>query len=147
MNRSFRSFCRVGVIALVGIGAMAACAAFADTNLVNKKFWVVDGTDDSATNASSITVSTNGYAVGAFTELAFSYNIDGTNVVPVGVVKGSGEIQMAVPYGPFGGSFFLTGYWDCDDHQSGHSVEGREGARAGVEGEDFQSGVDGGERL
>jgi hypothetical protein len=114
MNRSFRSFCRVGVIALVGIGAMAACAAFADTNLVNKKFWVVDGTDDSATNASSITVSTNGYAVGAFTELAFSYNIDGTNVVPVGVVKGSGEIQMAVPYGPFGGSFFLTGYWDCD---------------------------------
>jgi hypothetical protein len=49
-----------------------------------------------------------------FSELAFSYNIDGTNVVPVGVVKGSGEIQMAVPNGPFGGSFFLTGYWDCD---------------------------------
>ncbi len=114
MNPSFRSSCRVGVIALVGIGAMAACAAFADTNVVNEKFWVVDGTDDLATNASSITVSTNGYAVGAFTELAFSYNIDGTNVVPVGVVKGSGEIQMAVPYGPFGGSFFLTGYWDCN---------------------------------
>jgi hypothetical protein len=48
------------------------------------------------------------------TELALSYNIDGTNVVPVCVVKGRGEIQMAVPNRPFGGSFFLTGYWDCD---------------------------------
>jgi hypothetical protein len=114
MNRSFRSFCRGGVIALVGIGALTGRATVADTILVNQKFWVVDGTDDSATNASSITVTVDGQAMGAFTELAFSYNIDGTNVVPVGVVKGSGEIQMAVPYGPFGGSFFLTGYWDCD---------------------------------
>ncbi|MGA2605613.1 MAG: hypothetical protein ABSG14_15450 [Verrucomicrobiia bacterium] len=114
MNRCFRSFCRVAAIALVGIGAMAGGAAFADTNVVNEKFWVVEGTDDSATNASSIAVSLKGQAVGMFSELAFSYNIDGTNVVPVGVVKGSGEIQMAVPNGPFGGSFFLTGYWDCD---------------------------------
>ena len=114
MKSCFRDFYRVGVISLAGIGVMAGQAAFADTNLVNEKFWVVDGTDDLATNASSMTVTTNGQAVGAFSELAFSYNIDGTNVVPVGVVKGSGEIQMAVPFGPFGGSFFLTGYWDCD---------------------------------
>lgn len=114
MNYSFRSFRRVAVIALVGIGAMVSRPADADTNLVNEKFWVIDGTDDLATNASGITVTVNGQAMGAFTELAFSYNIDGTNVVPVGVVKGSGEIQMAVPTGPFGGSFFLTGYWDCD---------------------------------
>ena len=114
MNRSFRSFCRVGVIALVGIGAMTGRAAFADTNLVTEKSWVINGTDDPATNASSIAVTVNGHAMGAFTELAFSYNIQGTNVVPVGVVKGSGEIQMAVPFGPFGGSFFLTSYWDCD---------------------------------
>ncbi|MGD1020660.1 MAG: hypothetical protein ABSA12_15200 [Verrucomicrobiia bacterium] len=114
MNCNFRSFRRVVVIALVGIGVMARHTAFADTNLVNQKFWVINGTDDLATNASSIVVTVNGHAMGAFTELAFSYNIDGTNVAPVGVIKGSGEIQMAVPYGPFGGSFFLTGYWDCD---------------------------------
>jgi hypothetical protein len=114
MNRCFRSFCRVAAVALAGTGAMAGGAALADTSVVNEKFWVVDGTDDSATNANSMAVSLKGQAVGAFSELAFSYNIDGTNVVPVGVVKGSGEIQMAVPNGPFGGSFFLTGYWDCD---------------------------------
>jgi hypothetical protein len=114
MNPSFRSFCRAGVMALVGISAMTGRAAFADTNLVNQKFWVIDGTDDSATNASSIAVTVNGHAMGGFTELAFSYNVGGTNLVPVGVVKGSGEIQMALPAGPFGGSFFLTGYWDCD---------------------------------
>jgi hypothetical protein len=114
MNCNFRSFRPVVVLALVGIGAVTGRAAFADTNLVNEKFWAVDGTDDSATNASSIAVTVKGQAMGAFTELAFSYNIDGTNVVPVCLVKGSGEIQMAVPNGPFGGSFFLTGYWDCD---------------------------------
>ena len=114
MRYYFRNFYCVGVIALAGIGAIAGSAAFADTNLVNEKFWVVDGTDDLATNASSITVTTNDHAVGAFSELAFSYNVGGTNLVPGGVVKGSGEIQMAVPDGPFGGSFFLTGYWDRD---------------------------------
>jgi hypothetical protein len=114
MKCCFRNFYRVGLISLAGIGAMAGKAALADTNLVNEKFWVVDGTDDLATNASSITVTTDGHAAGAFSELAFSYNIEGTNLAPVGVVKGSGEIQMAVPNGPFGGSFFLTGYWDCD---------------------------------
>ena len=114
MNYSFRSFCHVVVMALVGIGVMTGRAAFADTNVVNEKSWVIDGTDDPATNASSIAVSWKKQAVGAFTELAFSYNIDGTNVVPVCVIKGSGEIQMALPFSPFGGSFFLTGYWDCD---------------------------------
>jgi hypothetical protein len=114
MNPSFRSFCRVGVVALLGIGALTGRAALADTNVVSEKSWVIDGTDDLATNASSIAVTVKDQAVGAFTELAFSYNIDGTNVVPVCVIKGSGEIQMALPYGPFGGSFFLTGYWDCN---------------------------------
>ena len=114
MNPSFRSFCRTGVVALLGIGALTGRAAFGDTNLVSEKSWVIDGTDDLATNASSMAVSLKGHEVGTFTELLFSYNIDGTNVVPVCVIKGSGEIQMALPYGPFGGSFFLTGYWDCN---------------------------------
>ncbi len=98
----------------MGIGATASQAVFADTNLVSQKSWVVDGTDDPATNASSIAVTVNGHAIGSFGELAFSCEIEGTNAVPEGVVKGSGEVQLAVPNGPFGGSFFLTGYWDCD---------------------------------
>jgi hypothetical protein len=114
MNPSFRSFRRAGMVVLLGIGVLTGRAAFADTNVVNEKFWVVDGTDDPATNASSITVSLKKQPMGAFTELAFSYNIDGTNVVPVCVVKGSGEIDLAVPNNPFGGSYFMTGYWDCD---------------------------------
>ncbi|HVM59365.1 MAG TPA: hypothetical protein VMV72_00730 [Verrucomicrobiae bacterium] len=114
MNRYCSSFRRVGAIALAAIGLMATRTSQADTNLVNRKSWVVDGTDDPATNASLITVTVNGHPMGAFGELAFSYNIEGTNVLPVGVVKGSGEIKLALPNGPFGGSFFLTGYWDCD---------------------------------
>lgn len=114
MHFSFRSFCRVGVVVLLGIGAMTSRSSYADTNLVSEKFWVVTGTDDPATNASSISVSVKKQAMGSFSELTFSYNTQGTNVLPVCVVKGSGEIKMAVPTGPFGGSFFLTSYWDCD---------------------------------
>jgi hypothetical protein len=104
----------VGVVVLLGIGAVMSRSSYADTNLVNEKFWVVTGTDDLATNASSISVSVKKHAMGSFSELAFSYNTQGTNVLPVCVVKGSGEIKMAVPTGPFGGSFFLTSYWDCN---------------------------------
>jgi len=114
MKHYWSSFRGLAAIALIGVGATAGRPVVADTNLVNEKSWVVDGTDDLSTNASSISVTTNGQAAGSFSELAFSYNIDGTNVVPVGVVKGSGEIKLAVPNQPFGGSFFLTGYWDCD---------------------------------
>jgi hypothetical protein len=114
MNQSFRGFPRTSVLVVLGIVALMNRETFADTNLVSNKFWMVNGADDLATNASSISVSVKGRAVGGFSELAFSYNMGGTNVVPVCLVKGSGEIQMAVPNGPFGGTFFLTGYWDCD---------------------------------
>jgi len=114
MNRCWSSFPTLATIALMGIGVTAGRAIYADTNLVDEKSWVVVGTDDLSTNASGIAVSVNGHAMGTFGELAFSYILEGTNAVPVGVVKGSGEIQLAVPNGPFGGSFFLTGYWDCD---------------------------------
>jgi hypothetical protein len=113
-HRSCRSFHLV-VIVFLGLFAVPSSKVLADTNLLTTASWVVDGTDDTGTNASDITMSVNGHAVGAFSELSVSYNVGDTGVVAVGTIKGSGEIRMALPPpGVFGGSFYTTGYWDCD---------------------------------
>jgi hypothetical protein len=113
-HRSCKSF-HVVVIAFLGLFAVLSPKVLADTNLVFEGGWVVDGTDDTGTNASDITMSVNGHAVGAFSELLVSYDVGDTGVVAVATVKGSGEIRLALPPpGVFGGSFYTTGYWDCD---------------------------------
>jgi hypothetical protein len=57
----------------------------------------------------------NGRAAGSFSELLISYDVGDTGVVAVATIKGTGEISMALPPpGVFGGSFFTTGYWDCN---------------------------------
>ena len=87
----------------------------ADTNLVDKESWVVDGTDDTNANAASITMSVNGHAMGSFSKLLVSSDVGGSGVVAVCTITGAGEIRMALPPpGEFGGSFFLTSYWDCN---------------------------------
>ena len=89
--------------------------ALADTNLVDKLSWVVDGSDDTGPNATNIAISVQGHAVGSFSKLVISYNVGGTGVVTVCTITGAGEIRLALPPpGQFGGSFFLTSYWDCD---------------------------------
>jgi hypothetical protein len=112
----FRTGLHLAVIIGLGIGAIVSCQAFADTNLVDREPWVIDGTDDTGPTPSSITMSVKGQAAGAFSELAVSYDVGGTGVVTVATIKGSGEIRFSLPPpGEFGGSFFTTGYWDCDE--------------------------------
>ena len=115
-HRHLQKSFHFAAIILLGIGAVASRQAFADTNLVDKDAWVIDGTDDTGPTPGNITMSVKGQAAGAFSELAISYDVVGTGVVTVCTIKGSGEIRLSLPPpGEFGGSFFTTGYWDCDE--------------------------------
>ena len=106
----------LGVIILLGICAIADRNALADTNLVNNGFWVIDGTDDMGPNPTNITLSVDGHPVSSFSELMLSYNVGGSGVVAVCTIKGSGGIRLSLPPpGVFGGTFFTTGYQDCDE--------------------------------
>jgi len=101
---------------LLGIGVIIGRATLADTNLLDNGFWVVDGTDDTGPNPTNITLSVDGHSVSSFSELVLSYNVGGSGVVAVCTIKGSGGIRLSLPPpGEFGGTFFTTGYEDCDD--------------------------------
>src|SRR6266853_136568 len=101
---------------LLGICAIMCESAMADTNLVDNGFWVIDGTDDTGTNPTNITLSVDGHPVSSFSELILSYNVGGSGVVTVCTIKGSGGIRLSLPPpGEFGGTFFTTGYQDCDE--------------------------------
>ena len=112
---SYRSLCLAAVI-LLGFCTIAERNTFADTNLVDNGFWVIDGTDDTGPNPTNITLSVDGHPVSSFSELILSYNVGGSGVVAVCTIKGSGAIRLSLPPpGVFGGTFFTTGYEDCDE--------------------------------
>src|SRR5258708_32781011 len=101
---------------LLGIGAISGQSTFGDTNLLDNGFWVMDGTDDTGPNPTNIALSVDGHAVSSFSELVLSYNVGGSGVVAVCTIKGSGGIRLSLPPpGEFGGTFFTTGYQDCDE--------------------------------
>ena len=104
------------IIFFLGIGMVTSRKALADTNLVNKGSWVIDGTDDTGPNPTNIAMSVRGQAAGSFSKLVVSYDAGGTGVATVCTITGAGEIRLTPPPpAEFGGSFFTTGYWDCDD--------------------------------
>jgi hypothetical protein len=112
----FGRFKGLGLGLFFGICAIAAQSAFADTNLVNNGFWVIDGTDDTGPNPTNITLSVNGHPVGSFSELVLFYNVGGSGVVAVCTIKGSGGIRLSLPPpGVFGGTFYTTSYEDCNE--------------------------------
>ena len=113
--RRCRGLCLATIISL-GICAIAGRSTFADTNLVDNGIWVIDGTDDAGPNPTNITLSVNGQPVSSFSELMFSFNVGGSGVVSVCTITGSGAIRLSLPPpGVFGGTFFMTGYEDCDN--------------------------------
>jgi hypothetical protein len=111
----YRDLC-LGAVIFFGICAITDRSAFANINLVNNGFWVIDGTDDTGPNPTNITVSVDGHAVSSFSELILSYNVGGSGVVAVCTITGTGRIRLSLPPpGEFGGTFFTTGYEDCDE--------------------------------
>ena len=88
--------------------------ATADTNLLTSGEWAVDGTTDSETNASFISVSVGRTAPVLVSELKFFYSFDGRNLVQVFSVTGSGTLRPSLPPpGEAGGAFQLGSYRDC----------------------------------
>ena len=102
---------------------LAACAtwlaaladpAFADTLLFDNGRWSVVGATDPGPDPRSIAVSVNGSPVGSFSELKLFYPFTGAGVPQVFSITGRGALRASLPPpGEFGGSFWLTRYWDC----------------------------------
>jgi len=87
---------------------------YADTKIFEQGNWVVSGATDSAPNARKIRVSVAGVAKGKYSELKIARRVNRSNYPQVFSVKGSGALRAVLPDGVFGGTFYGTGYWDCD---------------------------------
>ena len=85
----------------------------ADTVLYNDGTWIVSGIDGASTNSHQIAASVDAQPVGNFTELAV-YRSFGGGFPQVYSIQAEGGLQPAVPpTGVLGGTYHITGYWDC----------------------------------
>ncbi len=112
MNHFLRRFlwCLVVVGSLVPVRTPAAIA---DTQLFAQAGWVIDGAEDSGSTPTLIAVTVNGAPVGSYSELKV-YHDFGASRPQVYSVKGTaGALRSVLPGGAFGGTFYATGYWDC----------------------------------
>jgi len=102
---------------------LAACGAWvvalalpaaADTNLFDNGRWAVVGATDPGPDPRDISVSINGAPAGSFSELKLFYGFTGAGFPQVFSITGRGALRPSLPPpGEFGGSFWLTSYWDC----------------------------------
>lgn len=105
---------RHSIIFLGSLFLAFAPATMADTALFNNGIWIVQGATDPATNAVGIAVSVGGVPVGTFSEVKVYHAFTGAGFPQIFSVKGRGAIQPILPPpGEPGGTFYLTGYWDC----------------------------------
>jgi hypothetical protein len=88
--------------------------AHADTKIFEQGDWIVSGATDAAANARKIRVTVGGVLKGKFSELKIARRASAGDFPQVFSVKGSGALRAALPKGVFGGTFYGTGYWDCD---------------------------------
>jgi hypothetical protein len=88
--------------------------AVADTPLYDNGRWAVVGASDPGPDPSNIAVSIDGVAAGNFSELKLYFGFTGAGFPQVFSITGRGEMRASLPPpGEFGGSFWLTRYWDC----------------------------------
>jgi hypothetical protein len=104
----------VRVVFPLALFLVCAFPLAADTNLLNNGDWVVDGATDPGPDARDILVSVNGLPVGPFSELKVFHAFTGAGFPQVWSIKGNGALRPVLPPpGEFGGTFYLTQYWDC----------------------------------
>lgn len=100
---------------IICVGAVSVTAV-AQTTLFDNGVWVVQGATDTGPDARDMAVSIEGAPAGSYSELKIFRAFTGAGVPQVFSIKGSGALQASMPPpGVFGGSFYLTGYWDCID--------------------------------
>jgi hypothetical protein len=85
----------------------------ADTVIYDDGVWRVSGLENPVTNANRIAVSVGSQPSGSFTELRIYRSYAG-GFPQVYLIQAEGVLTPAVPpNGDLGGTFHLTGYWDC----------------------------------
>jgi len=102
---------------------LAACAAWvlafadpalADTTLFDNGRWGVVGATDPGPDPRNIAVSINGAPAGNYSELKLYFGFTGAGFPQVFSITGRGAVRASLPPpGEFGGTFWLTRYWDC----------------------------------
>jgi len=101
-------------MALAGSLAAFALPAAAQTELFDNGRWVVVGDTDSGPAPRDIVFSIDGAPAGAWSELELYYGFTGAGFPQVFSITGRGALRGSLPPpGEFGGSFFMTRYWDC----------------------------------
>lgn len=101
------AFCAALLLAL-------AQPAAAQTELFDTGYWIVVGDTDAGPAPRGIAVSINGAPVGSFSELKLYYPFTGAGTPQIFSITGRGALRPSLPPpGEFGGSFWLTRYWDC----------------------------------
>lgn len=90
-------------------------AARAQGTVFSNANWLIEGAVDTGPNPSAISVVVDRGTPVAVSQLNISYNLGGTNFVPVYVVTGSGTLQPLLPGSDPGGTYQIGSYYDCDD--------------------------------
>lgn len=87
-----------------------------DTTLFDNGEWVVSGATDTGPNTLNIRIFVEGQFVGEYSEIKVSHVIQVLGFPQIFSVKGkNAALRPALPPpGEFGGTFYPTGYWDCD---------------------------------
>jgi hypothetical protein len=102
---------------------LGACAAWlvavappavADTDLFDNGSWILVGASDPGPDPRDIAVSIGGVPAGSFSELKLYFAFPGAGFAQVFSITGRGAVRASLrPPGEFGGTFWLTRYWDC----------------------------------
>jgi hypothetical protein len=108
---------RLARLLCVGAAWLAAFAgpAAADTELFDNGRWIVVGDDDGGPDPLDFDVSVAGAPAGSFSELKLFFGSASDGFPQVFSITGRGAIRASLPPpGEFGGTFWLTRYWDCE---------------------------------
>lgn len=98
------SFC------IVGVDRVAA-----EFTIFNRGKWIVKCADDTAPNPREMRILVDGTFVAKCSELIIQHKMKRLGAPQIYSVKGTGALRPALPPpGEFGGTFYATGYWDCD---------------------------------
>ncbi len=97
----------------IAVWLIVATVVRAQTSLYEDGTWIVTGLVDTNPGPPRIDVSVGGQPAGSFSELLIYRSYAGGFPL-VYSIRASGALTPAVPpSGVLGGSFHLTGYWDC----------------------------------
>ncbi|MFN0110050.1 MAG: hypothetical protein ACKVZH_14440 [Blastocatellia bacterium] len=80
--------------------------------LFQKNGWAITAACDTAPQPREMAIATDGQQRGKPSELKIHYQI-GNSSPQVFSIKGNGTLRPVLPSGEFGGTFYATGYWDC----------------------------------